>query len=383
MMQEQSNLFPYKHNPGSELKADPVGALALYTVKGVGSARFRALLNAFGSPAEVFSAGEKSLREVPGIDEGVASCIIAARDNGDGAELYENVQRCQAAIVSIWDPEYPEKLREIHDPPALLFVRGALPAPQEICIAVVGTRTPNLYGMRVAHLFAEDLASRGVAVISGMARGIDTSAHEGALRAGGRTFAVFGCGVDVIYPQENETLAEKIRSSGGLISESLPGTPPDSGLFPRRNRIISGMSRGTLVVQGGETSGALITARCALEQNREVFAVPGAVDDKRSRGPHLLIRQGALLVETAEDILKELGAGSLENRSEAPPINLPPPNASEERVLAKLSREPRHIDELVRELQSPVAAILADLLGLEMKGWVVQSPGKLFSLKDY
>lgn len=383
MIQEQSDLFPVKRHPGFALKADPVGALALYTVKGVGSARFRALLNAFGSPSEVFAAKERSLREVPGIDEGVASSIIAARNSGDGRKLFERLQRCDAAMVSIWDPEYPEKLREIHDPPALLFVRGTLPASQEICVAVVGTRTPSLYGVKVAHSLAEDLASRGIAIVSGLARGIDTSAHEGALRAGGRTFAVFGCGVDVIYPQENKALALKILATGGLISESLPETPPDSGLFPRRNRIISGICLGTLVVQGSETSGALITARCALDQNREVFAVPGAVDDKRSRGPHLLIRQGAVLVETVDDILKELGVGFHQNQSAVQPANLPPPNASEATVLAKLSREPRHIDELVRELQSPVAAVLADLLGLEMKGWVVQSPGKLFSLKDY
>ncbi len=382
MIQEQPNLFPMKHHPGSALKADPIGALALYTVKGVGSARFRALLNAFGSPAEVFSAKERSLREVPGIDAGVASCIIAARNNGDGVKLYEGVLRCNAAVVSIWDPEYPDMLREIHDPPALLFVRGTLPAPGETCLAVVGTRTPSLYGVKVAHSLAEDLAQHGIAIVSGMARGIDTAAHEGALRAGGRTFAVFGCGVDVIYPRENEILAKKILAAGGLISESLPGTLPDSGLFPRRNRIVSGMCRGTLVVQGGETSGALITARCALEQNRSVFAVPGAVDNKRSRGPHLLIRQGAVLVETAEDILKELGPGFHEDHSKVQPVHLPPPNASEERVLEKLTREPRHIDELVRDLELPVAAVLADLLGLEMKGWIVQSPGKRFSLKE-
>jgi DNA processing protein len=249
-------------------------------------------------------------------------------------------------------------------------------------VAVVGTRDPSLYGVRQGHRIAEDLARQGIGIISGMARGVDSAAHEGCLQAKGRTYAVFGCGIDVIYPSENKTLAEKIEASGGLISEFLPGTRPDPGLFPRRNRVISGLSVGVLVVQGTEKSGALITARSALEQNREVFALPGNVEEARSRGAHHLIRQGAALITSAEDILAEIGVQLRSRTSLERAESLPALNPSEEAVVKKLSADPIHIDNLVRELERPVPSVLADLLSLEMKGWVVQLPGKLFALKQ-
>ena len=382
MTSDQAGLFPPEHSPGRALREDPLGTLTLFSVSGVGSARFRALLGAFGSPAEVLKAGESALKSVPGVDSETAASIRSAARDGSAETMLQTLENCGASTVSIWDEAYPPLLKEIHDPPALLFVRGSLPRNDESCVAVVGTRTPNIYGVRLAHRIAEDLALQGVGVVSGMARGVDTASHEGSLQAKGKTFAVFGCGIDVIYPSENEALAEKISQSGGLISEFLPGTQPDGGLFPRRNRIISGLSRGVLVVQGRETSGALITAHCALEQNRDVFALPGNVEDRRSRGPHDLIRQGAILVENAQDILRSMGARYSRSAAGDQPIALPSLVPGEEALVTRLSCDPIHIDQLVRELDQPVSAVLADLLGLEMKGWIVQLPGKLFALKQ-
>jgi DNA processing protein len=383
MSARQDSLFPQRHNFGQAIKDAPAATLTLFNVSGVGSARFRALLGAFGSPAEALKGSERALKEVPGVDAVTAGAIhTAGQDLSVGEKLFQMLSDCDGSVVSIWDEGYPRALREIHDPPALLFLRGAAPQAGETCVAIVGTRTPSLYGMKQAHVIASELAARGVAVVSGMARGVDTAGHEGALQGKGRTFAIFGCGIDVIYPSENKSLAEKIIASGGLISEFLPGTPPDPGLFPRRNRIISGLSRGVLVVQGSEKSGALITARCALEQNREVFALPGNVEDRRSRGPHLLLREGAILVENADDILRELGGSQQDAGNEIQRQPLPALNASEETLVTKLSADPIHIDQLVRELERPVSSVLADLLDLEMKGWVVQTPGKLFALKQ-
>ena len=382
MTPDQAVLFAEKRSPGQAIKTDPAGTLTLFNAAGVGSARFRALLVAFGAPAQVLNASERALKEVPGVDIVTAAAIREAARNGAGARLYEMLQECGARLISIWDEEYPRPLKEIHDPPALLFVRGDLPRSEEICFAIVGTRTPSIYGVKQAQVIAADLAAQGLAIVSGMARGIDAAAHEGALQARGRTFAVFGCGIDIIYPAENRSLAEKIAQSGGLISEFLPGMQPDPGLFPRRNRVISGLCRGVLVAQGSETSGALITARCALEQNRDVFALPGNVEDRRSRGPHQLIRDGAGLIESAQDILREISAEKSQAQGRPQGRALPALNPSEEALIAHLSADPIHIDDLVRELNRPVASVLADLLGLEMKDWVAQQPGKLFVLKN-
>lgn len=382
MNSEQSGLFEEKkHFPAQAISDDPAGALDLFSVSGVGSARFRILMKTFGSPAEIFKVSETALNCVPGIDSVTAVAISSTKRDGYGERLLESLQKCGAHIVSIWDETYPRILKEIHDPPALLFIRGALPKASEKCIAIVGTRNPSAYGITQAHRIAEDLAARGVGIISGMARGVDSAAHEGCLHGGGKTYAVFGCGIDIIYPSENKSLAEKIANSGGLISEFTPGTEPDPGLFPRRNRIISGLSAGVLVIQGKETSGALITAKCALEQNREVFALPGNVEDQRSQGPHSLIRLGAVLATSAQDILTEIGVDGEYIELQKVGVELPSLNNSEEELLKQLSSEPVHIDDRVRGLNRPVSSVLADLLSLEMKGWVSQLAGKMFILK--
>jgi DNA processing protein len=380
----QAGLFPPRLSPAQAIHENPAATLTLFAAAGVGSARFRALLGAFGAPAEALKAGERALCQVPGIEAVTAAAIRAAGRENHGVQLAADLERCSARMVSLWEAEYPRPLKEIHDPPALLFVRGELPRGDEPCFAIVGTRNPSIYGIRQAHVIAADLAAAGVGIVSGMARGVDTAAHDGALQGKGRTFAVFGCGIDVIYPAENRSLSERIAASGGLISEFLPGVDPDPGLFPRRNRIISGMCRGVLVAQGSETSGALITARFALEQNREVFALPGSVDDRRSRGPHQLLRDGACLAESAQDILRELGQGkAASGDGSRPAVPLPSLTPSEEAVLTQLGCDPVHIDHLVREMHLPVASVLADLLGLEMKGWITQSPGKLFTRKQF
>jgi DNA processing protein len=382
MIREQNTLFYKNSSPAGEIEKDPLSTIALLGVAGVGSIFFRLLINAFGSPAVVLKANTNALESVPGIGSQTAQAIVNTEIDEFCEKTYQRLIDCGAQIVSIWSETYPHNLKEIHDPPALIFVRGELPAQDEMCIALVGTRAPNAYGLQQAHRIAEDLGSRGIATVSGMARGIDASAHDGSLQGNGRTFAVFGCGIDFIYPAENKSLAHKIESSGGLISEFVPGTQPDPGFFPRRNRIISGLSAGVLVVQGDEKSGALITAKLAIDQNREVFALPGGIDDRRSRGPHNLIRQGATLVTSADDILEGLGVGTKGENSPRIEKHRPALTPSEEIVAQRLTSEPVHIDKLVQELQQPVATVLTDLLGLELKGWVVQLPGKLFALKQ-
>ncbi|MFH1863030.1 MAG: DNA-processing protein DprA [bacterium] len=381
MDKDQAVLFSERFSPGKSISEDPIGALTLFSVPNIGSARFRALLVALGSPEKVFQAGLRALREVPGIDDTIANSILQNADLRVGERLVQKLEEAGARIISIWDSNYPAKLKEIHDPPAFLFVRGKVPEQEKQCIAIVGTRKPSIYGVRQAYRLAEELAYRGVAVVSGMARGIDTAAHGGCLQAKGETYAIFGSGIDVIYPTENRSLAQKIEATGGLISEFLPGTNPDSGLFPRRNRIISGLSSGVLVVQGSRTSGAMITARCAIEQNRDVFALPGNADDQRSQGPHDLIRQGATLVEKVDDILGIFGSQAQSKNAAEYSLSLPSLNQTESELLVKMSEEPVHIDQLVNETGNSVQSILADLLGLEMKGWIEQLPGKFFTLK--
>ncbi len=382
MMERQDALFPPSVSPGEAIRKDPRGALRLLSVPGVGSVHFRALVRAFGNPDEVFRQSLKALESVPGIGPRRAQAIARFDCDKSVDEALKILHEVNARIISIWDGDYPPNLKEIHDPPALLFVRGDVPETNETCVAIVGTRSPNHYGLDHTRVLAGALAQEGIGIVSGMARGIDSAAHEGALKAKGKTYAVFGCGVDYIYPPENKRLAEQIEAGGGLLTEFLPGTKPDAGLFPRRNRVISGLCSAVVVMQGGEKSGALITARCALEQNREVLALPGNVNDKLSAGPHRLIREGAAVVTSAADVLNAIGWRRTADGSSNRPVSKPSLNPSEEAVARRLSCEPVHIDRLVQELNKPVSSVLADLLGLEMKGWVVQLPGKLFALKE-
>jgi DNA processing protein len=366
--------------------------LALSLTQGLGPTRARKLVERFGTPAAVFRASLTEL-ESTGIQAASAQSIAT----GKSAELArEEVARAAAAnatLISLEDPAFPPRLKEIYDPPLVLYVCGNLGALAQPGIAMVGTRHPTPYGIGMAERLGCDLATHGLAIISGMARGVDTASHRGAISAKGKTVAVFGTGVDVIYPKENSRLSEQILALGGAIISEFPlGTFAAPQNFPIRNRIISGMSVGVLVVEAAEYSGTRITARCALEQNRDVFAVPGNVTNKNSWGPNTLIKQGAKLVATWEDVWEELPpevklaltppvspeSADASSASLFPDEGLPP---HEKRILSLLKAdEATHIDELVEKLETELSSseIFAALFELELAGKVRQMPGKNF-----
>ncbi len=297
------------------------------------------------------------------------------------ADQLRRLEKAGGRMVTLWDAEYPGLLKSIYDPPPFLFLVGALD-PRAAAVAVVGTRNPSAYGMRVAERFAMDLASRGITIVSGLARGVDTVAHGSALKAGGRTIAIIGSGIDIIYPTENTGLAHRICAKGALVSEFAMGTKPDAMNFPQRNRIISGMSLGTVVVETGVEGGAMITARLALDQNREVFAVPSPVTPGGRSGTNLLIREGnATLIETADDVLRELAprlTGFVTGLPDPPPSPLPPLTLFEQKVLDILTDHPQHIDLVAGRSGFTTAEALVHLLALEFKGGARQLPGKFF-----
>jgi DNA processing protein len=366
--------------------------LALTLTQGLGPTRCRKLVEHFGSPEAVFHASLTEL-ESTGI-QAVSAQSIATGKSGELARTeIANAASQGVTVISIDDPCYPPRLREIYDPPLILYVRGNAEILPQPGIAVVGTRHPTPYGSGMAERLSCDLAAQGLVIISGMARGVDTASHRGAISAKGKTVAVFGTGVDVIYPKENSRLSEQIIALGGaLISEFRMGTFAAPQNFPIRNRILSGMSVGVLVVEAAEYSGTRITARCALEQNRDVFAVPGNVTNKNSWGPNTLIKQGAKLVATWEDVWEDLPAEvrlkltpppSPESEGDStaslfPNEGLPP---HEKRILSLLKAdESTHIDELVERLENELSSseIFAALFELELSGKIHQMPGKNF-----
>jgi len=366
--------------------------LAISLTPGLGPTKARKLVEHFGSAEAVFSASLTELEST-----GIQAVSAQSLATGKSAELArEEIAQAAAAgvtMVSMDDLSYPPRLKEIYDPPLILRVRGNPEVLTKPGIAMVGTRHPTPYGSGMAERLACDLAAQGLVIISGMARGVDTSSHRGAIAAKGKTIAVFGTGVDVIYPKENSRLAEQILALGGaLISEFPLGTFAAPQNFPIRNRIISGMSVGVLVVEAAEYSGTRITARCALEQNRDVFAVPGNVTNKNSWGPNTLIKQGAKLVATWEDVWEDLptevrlaltppASPESQGTSSAslfPDEGLPP---HEKRILSLLKAdETTHIDEIVEKLENELSSseIFAALFELELAGKVRQMPGKNF-----
>ncbi len=350
-------------------------------VKGVGAARLRSLVNHFGDPQSVLNATERGLTEVEGIDRALARRILSDRNFEEDIQLQlSRLNKSEASIVTFWDKEYPENLKKIYDPPVMLFVRGQLLNSDKYSIAVVGTRNPTTYGKHVAEKFAAEIAEHGIVVISGLARGVDTIAHATTVRSGGRTIAVLGSGVDVIYPSENKRLSEQILVGGAIISEYYMGSKPDAVNFPRRNRIISGISLGTILIETDVNGGAMITASFALDQNREVFAVPGQIFERKGRGTNKLIKEGrAKLVEDISDVVEEL-------RYKLRPIlkDQPKPQAKiqlsifEQKIFDALSDDPIHVDVLADKCKQATSDILVQLLGLELKGVVKQLPGKYF-----
>ncbi len=352
--------------------------LALKAVPGVGNRLFLQLLKQFGEPEKVFGASRKELLKVEGVSDSLASLIVHFTVPNEVVEDLALVRKNGYKIVTFSDSEYPALLRHIHDPPPVLYVHGNLRS-DSLNIAIVGSRNATSYGRTVTERLSSDLIARGFTVISGMARGIDSAAHTGALAGKGETVAVLGCGLGTVYPAENKSLFQKIASNGAVISEFPFLARPEAHHFPIRNRIISGMALGTVIVEATHKSGSLITARLATEQGREVFAVPGSVRSFKSMGTHRLIKQGAKLVEHVNDIIEELNIGPVTAPAElkAPSgVKLTP---EEKIVLKQLSPYPTHIDSLVRQVSLSAGHVSSLLLQLELKGLVTQSPGKLFA----
>jgi DNA processing protein len=355
-------------------------------VPGIGNHLYKRLIERFGSPEHVFNASKDRLLEVDGISPRLISALRQAKLPAEAQKDLDLVVQKGYRIICMTDPAYPPLLREIPDPPPILYAAGTLD-PSAQMLAVVGSRNATAYGLTTTRRLCGELAGKGLSIVSGMARGIDTAAHEGALMGKGRTIAVLGSGLEQIYPAENFNLFHKIIENGAVISEFPLSALPEAHHFPQRNRIISGMSLGTLVVEAGRKSGSLITARLAAEQNREVFAIPGSIQSFKSAGTHILIKQGAKLVEHVQDILDEL---NLEGRTlshggaefegvEA--RTLPPLSEAEELVFKALSPYPVHSDELVRRLSLTSGKLMAILLQLEVKGLVQQTAGNYFSVR--
>lgn len=334
----------------------------------IGPARLRALLQHFGSLEAAWKADAQAL-EAAGLDRRALANLLATRRALDLDRELERLARAGVTVLTWDDPAYPRRLREISAPPPVLYVRGSLLADDEWAVAVVGTRRASAYGLEMARQLAGDLARNHITVVSGLARGIDSEAHHAALASGGRTIAVLGSSLDRIYPPENVDLARQVVGSGAVVSEYPFGTRPEAGNFPARNRIISGLSLGTLVVEAGETSGALITAHYALEQGRETFAVPGSALSRRSAGTNRLVQRGeAKLVTRVQDILEELNLTMLDQQVEVRQIV--PENDVEAALLAHLSLEPTHIDDLSRSTRLPVAQVSSALSLMELKGLI-------------
>jgi len=366
--------------------------LALTLTPGLGPTRSRRLVEFLGGVEEVFKATLTEL-EAAGLPVAAAQALATGRSIELAQDEIAKASAAGIRTVCLDDPEYPPELRQIYDPPPVLYVRGNVAALSNPGIAMVGTRHPTPYGIGMAERLACDLAARNLVIFSGLARGVDTAAHRGAISGKGKTVAVLGTGVDVIYPKENSRLAEQILSLGGaLISEFALGTFAAPQNFPIRNRIISGISFGVLVVEAAEYSGTRITARCALEQNREVFAVPGNVTNKNSWGPNTLIKQGAKLVATWEDVWEELPANvrltlAPEPGSESPTgqtaslFEEPSLSPHEKKIYRVLKAdEAQHLDEIIEKLEPELSSseIFAALFELELSGKVKQLPGKNF-----
>jgi len=373
--------------------------LALNQILELGPVTIKKLWENFGTAKAIWEASEKNVLEIDGIYLPAARAFLENRDKICPEKELEEIQGKGVKVVTLEDADYPFGLKNIYDPPPVLFIKGDILKTDEKALAIVGTRKASRYGLETAQKLAYELAALGITIVSGMAEGIDTAAHMGALAAKGRTLAVFGCGVDVIYPKDNKILADEIAQSGALVSEFPIGAGTEKGNFPRRNRIISGLSMGVIVVEGHYDSGAMITAKAALDQGREVFAVPGNIEMQQSKGPHWLIKQGAKLVETVEDVLEELkfqipnyppeadpplaDKSQIESKNQiSKPETIDYSNLSieEQKLVGVLSKEPKYIDKIAIESGLSIPQVSSLLLMLEMKNIIRQLPGKRFVL---
>lgn len=368
--------------------------LKLIRADEVGPVTFARLLKRFGSVDAALGASVSGLTKVDGIGFKTAERIAASRDKFDACAELELAARLGVWLVHMEDARYPAVLKQIYDPPPVLYVKGTLTHNDTLGVAIVGCRRCSLYGQEQASRFAHLLAAAGFTIVSGMARGIDTAAHTGALAAQGRTIAVQGCGLSRVFPPENAKLFELIGASGACISELPLRAEPLAENFPPRNRIIAGLSLGTIVVEAGLRSGAMITAQTALESNREVMAVPGKIDSPLSQGPHQLIRQGARLVESVEDVMEALGyvgeqlkdhtalaAKEATDKVEAALFDTAKFNLKgyEKTIYEALGKEPVHIDQIITDTDLPAGAANAAVMSLRLKGLIRQFPGNLFA----
>lgn len=352
---------------------DKLYLAALLMTPNIGNARMKSLLTYFGSAKAVWQADQQELRASGCIDEAICNNLYFYREKIDINSLQTKWAQQNIKICSIDEANYPTLLRHIINPPLILYYRGKLPVTDNL-IAVVGSRQASAYGKNVAQMLAGELTAAGFVVISGAARGIDTAAHQGALTHGS-TMAVLGSGVDICYPPENAKLLARIADEGAVISEYPPGTQPHPSQFPARNRIISGLSRGVIIVEASAKSGALITADFALEQGRDVFAVPGSIFSDYSKGTHILIKQGAKLVETVTDILEEYGAET----PATPLLGGKKLNDHALKVYQVLSCElPLGLEEIVLKTQLPVSTVMYTLLEMELLGYVTQNSGQRY-----
>ena len=349
-------------------------------IPNLGNITYKRLLDRFGDPANVFTVRLKELAEVEGLRAETAKRIVAGAWEGNPDDELGRLRKSGARLITIFDPSYPKDLREIHDPPPLLYLKGNDIPQGKTMVSVIGSRNPSHYGLKITEEICQGLAMRKIAVVSGMARGIDSAAHWGCLRGRGFTVAVLGSGIDIIYPESNSRLFNYIVEKGSVITEFPLASPPEPRNFPIRNRIISGLSKGVVVVEASKRSGSLITASLALDQGREVFAVPGSIESFKSTGTHLLIKQGAKLVENADDILEELGLNYPYSRQVTTDKKIAPPplEEDEKRIYDILGNYPIHIDQIVRNSEMDAAWVASLLTRLELKGAIRQLPGKMF-----
>ena len=338
-------------------------------VPGIGRVKLSQMENYFSELENAWRADASDLKKA-GLDKNSVHAITLWRPRISLEAEIEKIGRYGVKAITWHDPDYPSRLKEIYDYPPVLYIRGSLLPEDEWCLAVVGTRRASVYGRQVTEEIVNDLSRSKITIASGLAKGIDSIAHRSALDAGGRTIAVFACGLDSVYPGENAELARRIIQQGALVSEYPLGTRPRATNFPRRNRILSGMSLGVLIIEAGETSGALITANLALEQNREVFAVPGSILSPASKGTNRLIQEGAKLVSDHTDILEELNLTSVARQIEISEVI--PASETETLLLKQLSAEPTHIGEVCRNSSFPIAMVSSTLAMMELKGLVKQ-----------
>lgn len=344
--------------------------VAFNRIPGIGRVRYLALTGYFPSLCEAWQAGPSEMKAA-GVGDRAVRAIVAGRPNIDPDGEMETLSKLGIRALTWKDEAYPARLKEIDDAPPVLYVRGGLSAIDEWAVAVVGTRRPTPYGRQVSEEIAHQLAANRICVVSGLARGVDAIAHRAALEAGGRTVAALACGLDIIYPPEHARLAREIIERGALVSDYPPGIQPRGDYFPRRNRILSGLSLGVVVVEGDVKSGALITARLAIDQNREVFAAPGSIFSPQSRGTNSLIQKGAKLVLGVEDILEELNLMMVPQQIEMKEVA--PATDTEADLLRHITKQPVHIDEVCRQSGLPVATVSSVLAMMELKGLVRQT----------